>query len=107
VQRPLSPALVAALSLIVGFAVADATGVRPLGGIVLFVGAVWCALRWKERRGLGIALGLVGVFLALFAVSHVLGDQIGAWPSVFTVAAVMGATAWLVAERPSSRTLAT
>ena len=89
-----------------GFAVADWTGVRPLGGIVLFVGAVWCALRWKELRGLGVALGLVGLFLVLFAVSHVLGHQIGAWPSVFTVAGVMALAAWFVVERPADRTLA-
>lgn len=90
---------VAAGALILGFAVADLTGVRPLGGAVLFVGALWCGLRWREARGLLVAIGLVVVFLAAFALSHVLGDEIGAWPSVFVVSAVVGATAWALVDR--------
>ncbi len=89
----------AAGALLAGFAVADLTGVRALGGIVLFLGALWCGLHWKTHRGLPIALSLVFLLLALFALSHVLGDQIGAWPSVFVVSAVMGAAAWAVADR--------
>lgn len=93
------PSLIAALTLILGFGVADLTGVRPLGGVVLFAGALWCGLQWKARRGLPIALGLIGLFLLLFALSHRLGDEIGAWPSVFTVAAVMGLVGWVVGDR--------
>ncbi|MEA2139882.1 MAG: hypothetical protein QOG56_3032, partial [Solirubrobacteraceae bacterium] len=37
---------VASGSLLLGFAVAQATGVRPLGGVVLALGAGWCGLRW-------------------------------------------------------------
>ncbi len=90
---------VAAGALILGFAVADLTGVRPLGGVVLFVGALWCGLRWKQARGLGVALGLVAVFLAAFALSHVLGDEIGAWPAVFVVSGVVAASAWALVDR--------
>lgn len=90
---------VASGSLLLGFAVADLTGVRPLGGVVLFLGALWCGLQWKEVRGLPLALALVFLFLALFALSHVLGDQIGAWPSVLVVSAIMGFAAWAVADR--------
>src|SRR4051794_1379612 len=92
---------VAALALIVGFGVAELTGVRALGGIVLFLGALWCGLRWKAERGLPLALALVAVFLIAFALSHVLGDQIGAWPSVFVVSAVVALCAWAVADRPT------
>lgn len=99
----LPPSLIAALTLIAGFGVADLTGVRPLGGIVLFAGALWCGLQWKARRGLPIALGLIALFLVLFAVSHKLGHEIGAWPSVFTVAAIMGAAGWFIGDRPASR----
>lgn len=101
------PSLVAALTLIVGFGVADLTGVRPLGGIVLFVGALWCGLQWKARRGLPVALGLILLFLVLFALSHKLGHEIGAWPSVFTVAAIMGVAGWLAADRPAGGSEAT
>ena len=85
--------------MILGFAVADVTGVRPLGGLVLFIGALWCGLRWKAARGLATALALVAVFLIAFALSHVLGNQIGAWPSVFVVSAAMAFCAWALVDR--------
>lgn len=94
---------VAAASLILGFAVADVTGVRPIGGIVLFLGALWCGLRWRDAQGLPTALALVVLFLIAFALSHVLGDEIGAWPSVFLVSAVVGAAAWLAVDRRTPR----
>lgn len=97
------PAVIAALSLVIGFAVAAATGVRPLGGLVLFAAALWCGLQWRAQRGLLVAVGLITLYLALFALSHVLGDQIGAWASVFTVAAVMGLAGWLIGDRPAAR----
>jgi hypothetical protein len=94
---------VAAGSLALGFAVAQATGVRPLGGVVLVAGAGWCALRWRERVGGGRAVGLVGLYLAAFAGSHVLGHAIGAWPSVAVVSAVVGAGAYAVADAGPAR----
>lgn len=86
-------------SLALGFAVAELTGVRPIGGIVLFLGALWCGLRWRRARGLPIALGLVAVFLLCFVLSHRLGDLIGTWPSVFVVSAISALAAWLVVDR--------
>jgi thiol:disulfide interchange protein len=91
---------VASGSLLLGFAVAQATGVRPLGGLVLLAGAVWCALRWRPRVGTAATLGLLALAVVLFALSHVLGDAIGTWPAVVLVAAVAGAAAWWVADRP-------
>lgn len=90
---------VAAGALILGFAVAELTGVRAIGGVVLFVGALWCGLRWRAARGLPVALGLVAVFLTAFALSHVLGRQIGSWPSVFVVSAVVALAAWAAVDR--------
>ena len=66
---------IAAAGLIAGFAVADATGNRPLGGAVLAAGVAACA------------------------VSHPLAKQIGAWPSVFTVSAVTAGAAYLASDR--------
>ena len=94
---------VAAGSLAVGFAVAQATGVRPLGGVVLVAGCAWCALRWRERAGSGRAAGLVGLYLAAFAGSHVLGHAIGAWPSVAIVSAVVAAGSYAVADAAPAR----
>ena len=85
---------VAAGSLLVGFAVADLTGVRPLGGIVLFLGALWCGLRWRRAQGLAVALLLVLAYLAAFALSHPLGRAIGSWPAVLVVSGVVGLIAW-------------
>jgi hypothetical protein len=94
---------VAAGSLALGFAVAQATGVRPLGGVVLAVGCGWCALRWRERAGTGRAAGLVGLYLAAFAGSHVLAHSIGAWPSVAVVSAVVAAGTYAVADTAPGR----
>ena len=90
---------VAALTLVIGYLVADLTGVRALGGLVLVVGLGLCALNWRRRVGVGRTLLLVGVFLALFVGSHLLARAVGAWPSVLTVAAAMWAVAFVVADR--------
>jgi hypothetical protein len=95
---------VAAVSLVAGFAVADVTGVRPLGGLVLAAALLWCGLRWRATVGLGRAVALAGFYLAGFAVSHRLADTLGAWGSVTAVAVSVGLVTWLVADldRPSS-----
>jgi hypothetical protein len=59
---------VAAGSLIVGFAVAVATGSRALGGVVLLAGGVWCIREWARRHGPATAASLAGAGLASFAV---------------------------------------
>ncbi len=94
---------VAAASLVLGFAVAQASGVRALGGLVLLAGVAWCAVRWRRAAGLGAALGLSAVYLAAFALSHVLADALGAWPSVAVAAAVVAGAAWLVADARAVR----
>ncbi len=90
---------VAAGSLVLGFAVAQATGVRPLGGAILVLGAAWCALRWQALAGTARAIALLALYLAAFVVSHLLADAIGAWAAVALVAATVGAAAYAVADR--------
>ncbi len=100
-MRPLDPFPtwpLAAGALLLGFAVAELTGVRAIGGVVLFLGALACGLRWRLLLGLPRALALVFAFLVAFAVSHPLGDAIGAWPAVFVVSAVVGLIAWRAAD---------
>jgi hypothetical protein len=94
---------VASGSLLVGFAVAQATGVRPLGGVVLALGATWCGLRWLRNVGAARTAGLVGVYVAMFVLSHVMADAIGTWPAVVVAAAVSGLAALVVADIPASR----
>lgn len=79
--------------------------VRALGGVVLFAGALACGLRWRLLLGFPRALALVAVFLAGFALSHPLGDAIGAWPAVMLVAAVVGVVVWRVADAPAAAPL--
>ena len=94
---------VASGSLLLGFAVAQATGVRPLGGVVLAAGAGWCALRWRRSAGTARTAGLVVLYLALFVLSHVIAGAVGTWPAVLIVAAVMALATLLVADLPAAR----
>src|SRR4051794_19755664 len=90
---------VAAGSLIAGYLVARATGVRPLGGIVLVLAAAWCVRVWNRDAGRATAGALLAVYLAAFVASHLLARKIGAWPSVLLVAAVAGGASWVLADR--------
>jgi hypothetical protein len=91
---------VAAGSLIVGYAVAVASGSRPLGGLVLLLGGVWCVRAWTLRRGPRTAISLAGVSLGAFIVSHVLGALVGAWAAVLLVATFTAAVVWMRADTP-------
>jgi hypothetical protein len=96
---------VASGSLIAGFAVAQATGVRPLGGLVLAAALAWCFARWRAAAGTARAAGLAILYGGLFVLSHVIAAALGTWGAVFVVAAVAGAASWAVAdarERPVS-----
>jgi hypothetical protein len=94
---------VAAGTLIVGYAVAVATGSRPLGGVVLLIGGLWCIQAWRRRHGARTAVTLACVGLAAFVLSHLLALAIGAWPSVLLVAAAMAAAAWTRADAQPPR----
>ncbi|MDX6692094.1 MAG: hypothetical protein QOG15_3551 [Solirubrobacteraceae bacterium] len=91
---------VAAGSLVLGFGVAEVTGVRPLGGIVLIAGAAWCALRWRRSAGSGRTAALLAVYVAAFAGSHVIGHTVGTWGAVFIAAGVVGVATWALADAP-------
>lgn len=93
---------VASGSLLLGFAVAQLTGVRPLGGIVLVAGCAWCALRWL-RVGRPRTIALVVIYVGGFVLSHVIADVLGTWPSVLLVAAVVGAAAYVLADSAAPR----
>jgi hypothetical protein len=104
-MRPFPTWPIAAGALLLGFGVAQASGVRALGGLVLVLGALACGLRWRLLLGLPRALALVGAFLVGFVLAHPLGHAIGAWPAVLIVAASVGGLAWRVADRPAPAAL--
>ena len=94
---------VAGGTLIVGYAVASATGSRPLGGVVLLLGGLWCIRAWSRRHGTRTAATLAAVGVGALILSHLLALGIGAWPSVLLVAAVMAAAAWSRADARAIR----
>ncbi|WP_344085140.1 hypothetical protein [Nostocoides veronense] len=95
----LPTAPIVAAGLIGGFAVADATGIRPLGGVVLATAGLFAGGIWLRRNGAGVAAGLGLTYLAAFAGSHPLAKQIGAWPSVAAVSAVAAGAAYVLSDR--------
>ena len=89
---------VAAGSLILGYAVAVGTGSRPLGGIVLAIGGLWCLWAWMQRHGARTAAVLGCMGFGALVLSHLLALAVGAWPSVLLVAAAMAVAAWTQAD---------
>lgn len=92
-------AVLAAVTLVAAFAVAQGTGVRALGGVVLVLGVAWCAWRSWTAAGAARVVAVVLLGAACFVASHVLAGALGAWPSVALAAAVLGAGARLLVDR--------
>jgi hypothetical protein len=95
-------AVIAALALVVGFAVAQLSGVRAAGGIVLLAGAAWCVVREARRTAWWrlVVVGLVGV--GGFVAAHPLADVIGPWPAVGLAALVLGTVTYALVPGTSS-----
>lgn len=91
-RTPTAP--LAAAALIGGYAVAAASGSRPLGGAVLAVLGIACAAIWLRRDGVRTAAWLTAAGLLAFALSHALGLLIGAWPAVLLSAVAAAALCW-------------
>jgi hypothetical protein len=100
---PLVPTLLALACLPLGFLVADVTGVRPLGGLVLAALAVAAVI--AARAPAGRAAAFLVITVALFALSHALADPLGTWGAVALAAAVDGAASYLLlgASNPQGR----
>ena len=98
-MTPAATSALAAGSLVAGYAVAASTGVRELGGLVLLAGAAACAVAWRRQAGMPTAAGLVVLYAGGFVASHPLAGVLGAWPSVLTVAAVVGGVSHALTRR--------
>jgi hypothetical protein len=96
-RLPTAP--IAAAGLIAGYAVAVATGSRPLGGLVLALCGVGCIVIWLHRDGRSVAIRLALVGLGAFVLSHIVALAIGAWPAVVLAAAVTFAACWRVSDQ--------
>ena len=95
-RLPTAP--IAAAGLIAGFAVAVASGSRPLGGVVLAGFGLVCISIWRRRDGTRTAAALVAVGLLAFGFSHLLGPVIGSWPAVVAAAAVVAGASWRLSD---------
>jgi hypothetical protein len=93
--------LVAAVTLVLAFAVAQTSGVRALGGVLLLVGGAWCAWRVLPRAGVPRVLVVLLLGLVCFVGAHLLASALGAWPSVLLAAAVLGVATTLLVDRPA------
>jgi hypothetical protein len=90
------PSLLVFLALTLGFAVADLTNIRWLGGLVMVgIGAVAFYLMKQE---VGILRSLIGVLVVIagFVVSHVLGSVLGSYGALFLVAVVCAGVVYLL-----------
>ncbi|MGN6090318.1 MAG: hypothetical protein ACTHMZ_05865 [Actinomycetes bacterium] len=87
---PLSPAsLAAATGLLGGFALAQSTGRRELGGAAFAAGGALAERQWLRTTGRVPAVGLGLGYAGAMGVSHPLAKKLGAWRSVLTVTAAV------------------
>jgi hypothetical protein len=93
-------AAIAGLCLVVAFALADLTGVRALGGVVLGAGGLWCVVRSRAAGWWRLVL-VVLLALALFVASHLLGPVLGAWSAVLLAGALLAGATYLLVDRRS------
>ena len=92
--------IVAAATFLAGFGIAELTGVRAIGGLVLLAGGAWCARAALPIAGPRATVALLAIALVLFVVSHPLGEVIGAWPAVAVSAVLLGGLAAAIAVWP-------
>lgn len=95
-QAPVWP--VAAAALPVGFVIAQATGVRPLGGAVMVVLLGACAWRTRDA-GVVFRLAVGGVAVAAFVASHVFADALTVPVAVGAAGAAVGVAAFALLDR--------
>jgi hypothetical protein len=97
--------LLVAVGLAAGFAVAQGTGIRALGGAILAACGVGAAALWVRRRGWAVAVGLAVVYLAAFALAHVLALGVGlnAWLAVALVTLAAAGVTYALADRAYGR----
>jgi hypothetical protein len=83
----LPSSVLVAVGLAAGFGIAQATGIRALGGAVFALGGLGAAWLWTQRRGWAVALGLGGLYVGAFVLAHVLALGAG-WPAWLAVSLV-------------------
>ncbi len=95
-------AVLVAVGLAAGFGVAQATGVRALGGAVFAVAGLGAAWLWVQRRGWAVAAALGVLYVGAFVLAHVLALGVGlpGWAAVSLVTLASAGVTFAVADRP-------
>jgi hypothetical protein len=95
-QPRITVATIVFIGLVAGFAVAQLSGSRPAGGVVLILSGLAAAtVMWRAGGRWGIvAAGLA--YAAAFALSHPLATITTAWPASIISALVAAAVAYAV-----------
>ena len=98
--RRFPSSVLVAVGLAAGFGIAQATGVRALGGAVFAVGGLGAAWLWVHRRGWAVALGLGALYVGAFVLAHVLalGAGFPAWLAVSLVTLTAAGVTYGVAD---------
>lgn len=94
---PTAPLL--AGGLVGGFALAQTTGVRPLGAVAMVAANAAAARQWWAVGGAPLTLGLTAAYWTAMGVSHPLAKKVGTWPSVLGVSAAAAGAAWALSDR--------
>ena len=90
------PSLLVLLALTLGFAVADLTNIRWLGGLVMVgIGAIAFYVMKQEA---GILRSLIGVLVVVagFVASHALGSVLGSYGALLLVSIVCAGVVFLL-----------
>ncbi len=103
-MQRLPTAPIAATGFIAGFGVAVMSGSRALGGLVLAACGLACLAIWLQRDGRPTAILLTIAGLFAFALSHLLGLIIGAWPAVLLTAAGTAFLCWRASDSRREQT---
>ena len=98
--RRFPSSVLVAVGLAAGFGIAQATGVRALGGAVFAVAGLAAAWLWVQRRGWAVALGLGALYVGAFVLAHVLAIGAGfpAWLAVSLVTLTAAGVTYGVAD---------
>src|SRR3712207_715315 len=99
--RRFPSSVLVAVGLAAGFGIAQATGVRELGGAVFAAAGLAAAALWVPRRGWAVALGLGAPYVGAFVLAHVLAIGVGlsAWLAVSLVTLAAAGVTFGVADR--------
>ena len=101
-SRAFPSSLLVAVGLAAGFGIAQASGVRALGGAVFAAAGLAAGLLWYGRRGMPTAAGLGAAYVGAFVLAHVLALAAGlpGWLAVSLVTIGDAALTYGVADRP-------